>query len=150
MGPAMVETGQPAPDFVAPDQDGKPFALSSLKGAPVVLYFYPAADTPGCTIEAKGFQNYLADFAAQDVRVVGVSTDDCPAQKAFASKYGLHFPLIADSKKEVANLYGVLKPSGTARRVTFLIDAAGKVVEVVDSSSADTHVVRARQRFLSG
>ncbi|MGA8276465.1 MAG: peroxiredoxin [Thermoplasmata archaeon] len=144
----MVETGQAAPDFVAPDQDGKPFTLSSLRGSPVVLYFYPAADTPGCTIEAKGFQNYLAEFAAKKVHVVGVSTDDCPAQKAFANKYGLRFPLIADSKKDVATKYGVLKPSGTARRVTFLIDAAGKVVEVVDTSSADTHVVRARERFL--
>jgi thioredoxin-dependent peroxiredoxin len=146
----MVDTGQPAPDFVAPDQDGKPFTLSSLRGTPVVLYFYPAADTPGCTIEAKGFQNYLAEFAAKKVHVVGVSTDDCPAQKAFANKYSLHFPLIADSKKEVATKYGVLKPSGTARRVTFLIDAEGKVVEVVDNSSADQHVVRARERFLKG
>jgi thioredoxin-dependent peroxiredoxin len=146
----MVETGQAAPDFVAPDQDGKSFTLSSLRGSPVVLYFYPAADTPGCTIEAKGFQNYLEEFSAKKVRIVGVSTDDCPAQKAFANKYGLRFPLIADSKKEVATKYGVLKPSGTARRVTFLIDPAGKVVEVVDSSSADAHVVRARERFLKG
>lgn len=145
----MVEIGQVAPDFVAPDQDGKPFTLSSLRGSPIVLYFYPAADTPGCTIEAKGFQNYLAEFAAKNVRVVGVSTDDCPSQKAFANKYGLRFPLIADSKKEVATTYGVLKPSGTARRVTFLIDGGGKVVEVVDTSSADTHVVRARERFLT-
>jgi thioredoxin-dependent peroxiredoxin len=146
----MVDIGQAAPDFVAPDQDGKSFTLSSLRGSPVVLYFYPAADTPGCTVEAKGFQNYLAEFAAKKVHIVGVSTDDCPAQKAFANKYGLRFPLIADAKKEVAAKYGVLKPSGTARRVTFLIDPAGKVVEVVDTSSADTHVVKARERFLTG
>jgi peroxiredoxin Q/BCP len=145
----MVETGQLAPDFVAPDQDGKPFTLSSLRGSPVVLYFYPAADTPGCTIEAKGFQSHLGEFAAKHVRVVGVSTDDCPAQKAFAGKYGLQFPLIADAKKEVATKYGVLKPSGTARRVSFLIDKDGKVLEVVDTSSADTHVARARERFLT-
>jgi peroxiredoxin Q/BCP len=145
----MVETGQPAPDFVAPDQDGKPFTFSALRGAPVVLYFYPAADTPGCTVEAKGFQNYLADFAKKNVRIVGVSTDDCPAQKAFANKYSLHFPLIADAKKEVATKYGVLRPNGSARRVTFLIDATGKVVEIVDTSSADVHVARARERFLT-
>jgi len=144
----MVETGQLAPDFVAPDQDGKPFTLSALRGDPVVLYFYPAADTPGCTIEAKGFQNYLSEFAHKSVRIVGVSTDDCPAQKAFADKYSLHFPLIADSKKEVATTYGVLKPSGSARRVTFLIDGSGRVVEIVDTSSADVHVARARERFL--
>jgi peroxiredoxin Q/BCP len=145
----MVETGQLAPDFVAPDQDGKPFKLSSLRGSPTVLYFYPAADTPGCTIEAKGFQNYLSEFAAKKVHIVGVSTDDCPAQKAFADKYSLRFPLIADSKKEVATLYGVLKNNSVARRVTFLIDATGKVVEIVDNSPADTHVVRARERFLT-
>jgi thioredoxin-dependent peroxiredoxin len=144
----MVETGQLAPDFVAPDQDGQPFTLSALRGAPVVLYFYPAADTPGCTIEAKGFQNYLSEFAQKHVHIVGVSTDDCPAQKAFANKYGLRFPLIADSKKDVATKYGVLKPSGSARRVTFLIDGNGKVLEVVDSSSADVHVARARERFI--
>jgi len=145
----MVETGQAAPDFVAPDQDGKPFTLSSLRGSPVVLYFYPEADTPGCTVEAKGFQNFLPEFSAKQVRIVGVSTDDCPAQKAFANKYGLRFPLIADSKKDVATKYGVLKPSGTARRVTFLIDATGTVVEVVDAPAADTHVARARKRFLT-
>jgi thioredoxin-dependent peroxiredoxin len=146
----MVDVGQLAPDFEAPDQDGKTFRLSSLRGAPVVLYFYPAADTPGCTLESKGFQEHLAEFAAEKVRVVGVSTDDCPAQKAFANKYGLRFPLIADSKKEVAASYGVLKPSGTARRVTFLLGGDGKVIEVVDTSSAETHVARARARFLKG
>jgi thioredoxin-dependent peroxiredoxin len=145
----MVAIGEPAPDFQAPDQDGTPFRLSSLKGAPVVLYFYPKADTPGCTIESKGFQAHLGEFAAKGVRVVGVSVDDCPAQKAFANKYGLKFPLIADTQKEVTGLYGVLGPHGVARRVSFLIDRDGKVVEVVDSSSADRHVERARARFLS-
>ncbi len=145
----MIATGQPAPDFEAPDQNGTAFRLSTLRGAPVVLYFYPQADTPGCTIESKGFQKHLAEFGAQGVRVVGVSTDDCPAQKAFASKYGLAFPLIADSSKAVAHEYGVLGPRGKARRVTFLIDREGTVVEVVDGSAPDPHVERARARFLS-
>jgi thioredoxin-dependent peroxiredoxin len=145
----MVVAGEPAPDFEAPDQDGAPFRLSSLKGSPVVLYFYPKADTPGCTIESKGFQQHLAEFAARGVRVVGVSVDDCPAQKAFAAKYALLFPLVADAKKEVAGRYGVLGPRGSARRVTFLIDREGKVVEVVDTPSPDPHVARARARFLA-
>ena len=79
----MVAIGDAAPDFQAPNQDGTPFRLSSLKGSPVVLYFYPKADTPGCTIEAKGFRDVYGDFAAKKVAIVGVSTDDCPAQKAF-------------------------------------------------------------------
>ena len=146
----MVAPGETAPEFEVPDQDGKPFRLSSLRGAPVVLYFYPKADTPGCTIESKGFQQQLGEFVARGVKVVGVSVDDCPAQKAFARKYGLAFPLLADAKKEVAALYGVLGPRGVARRVTFLIDRDGKVAEVVDSSSPDPHLARARARFLAG
>ncbi len=145
----MVAAGELAPDFEAPNQDGSPFRLSSLRGSPVVLYFYPKADTPGCTIESKGFQEHLGAFAGKGVRVVGVSVDDCPAQKAFASKYGLQFPLIADTKKEVAGKYGVLGPHGAARRVSFLIGKDGTVAEVVDTSSPATHVERARARFLS-
>jgi len=146
----MLAAGDRAPDFVAPNQDGTPFRLSSLKGSPVVLYFYPKADTPGCTIESKGFRDVHAEFAAKNVKIVGVSVDDCPAQKAFMQKYGLPFPLIADSAKQVATAYGVLGPRGTARRVTFLIDADGKVVEVVDSSSPEPHLMAARARFLGG
>ncbi len=145
----MIAVGEPAPDFEAPDQDGKPFRLSSLRGAPVVLYFYPKADTPGCTIESKAFQEHLAEFASRGVRVVGVSVDDCPAQKGFARKYGLNFPLVADHAKAVATRYGVLGPRGTARRVTFLIERDGRVVEVVDTSTPDRHVEQARARFLA-
>ncbi|HYB63070.1 MAG TPA: peroxiredoxin [Thermoplasmata archaeon] len=145
----MVAVGEPAPDFEAPNQDGVPFRLSLLRGAPVVLYFYPKADTPGCTIESKGFQQHLGEFAAKGVQVVGVSVDDCPAQKAFATKYGLKFTLVADAKKDVAGRYGVLGPRGVARRVTFLIDRDGKVAEVIDSSSPDPHLEKARARFLA-
>jgi peroxiredoxin Q/BCP len=144
----MVAVGEPAPDFDAPDQDGHAFRLSSTKGSSVVLYFYPKADTPGCTIEAKGFRDHLGEFNAKGVRVIGVSTDECADQKAFATKYGLNFTLIADAKKEVAQKYGVLGPRGSARRVSFLIGADGKIAEVIDSSSADTHVARAQARFL--
>jgi thioredoxin-dependent peroxiredoxin len=144
----MVAVGETAPDFEAPNQDGAPFQLSSLRGGPVVLYVYPKADTPGCTIEAKGFRDHLPEFAAHKVQVIGVSTDDCPDQKAFAKKYGLNFPLIADSSKEVAGKYGVLGPAGHAKRVSFLIDGQGKVVEVVEGSP-DHHVDRARARFLT-
>jgi thioredoxin-dependent peroxiredoxin len=145
----VIAVGDAAPDFEAPDQDGKPFRLSSTRGAPTVLYFYPKADTPGCTIEAKGFQSELGTFGKAGVRVVGVSVDDCPAQKAFAQKYGLAFPLVADAKAEVGRLYGVLGPRGSARRVTFLLDGTGKVVEVVDGVKAEEHVERAKARFLN-
>jgi thioredoxin-dependent peroxiredoxin len=145
----MVAVGEVAPDFEAPNQDGTPFKLSSLRGSPVVLYFYPKADTPGCTNESKGFRDRYAEFRSRKVHVVGVSTDDCPAQKAFADKYGLPFPLVADRTKAVAALYGVLAPQGHARRVSFFLDAQGKVLEVVDTSSPDVHLAKARARFLS-
>ncbi|MGA8543033.1 MAG: peroxiredoxin [Thermoplasmata archaeon] len=145
----MPAKGDPAPDFEAPNHDGTPFRFSSLRGAPVVLYFYPKADTPGCTIESKGFRDVYKQYQAKHVNVVGVSTDDCPAQQAFRDKYGLPFPLIADSEKKVAGLYGVLGPSGHARRVTFLIDGGGKVLDVVDTSSPDAHLKRAREVFLA-
>ncbi len=144
----MVAVGETAPEFEAPNQDGTPFKLSSLRGAPVVLYFYPKADTPGCTIEAKGFRDELPKYREKGVQVVGVSVDDCPAQKAFASKYGLGFTLLCDPKREVAKTFGVLHPRGVARRVTFLVGSTGKVEEIVDSSSAEEHLSRARARFL--
>lgn len=145
----MIAVGDTAPDFTAPNQDGTPFRLSSLRGSPVILYFYPKADTPGCTIESKGFRDVHQEFQARKVQIVGVSVDDCPAQKAFAEKYTLPFPLIADTSKSVTKAYGVLSPRGSARRVTFLIDANGKVLEVVDTSSPDPHIERARARFLA-
>jgi thioredoxin-dependent peroxiredoxin len=145
----MVAVGEIAPDFEAPNQDGTPFRLSSLRGAPVVLYFYPKADTPGCTSESKAFRDRYGEFRARKVHVIGISTDDCPDQKAFAQKYRLPFPLIADRTKAVATRYGVLGPRGNARRVSFFLDADGKVLEVVDSSSPDPHLERARARFLS-
>lgn len=145
----MPAVGDAAPDFEAELQDGSRFRFSSLKGHPVVLYFYPKADTPGCTIEAKGFRDHHGEFAKKGVKVVGVSVDVCADQLAFAKKYGLPFSLVADKDKKVSTAYGVLGPRGSARRVTFLIGADGRVAEVVDTSSADTHVERARARFLA-
>ncbi|MFZ0699210.1 MAG: peroxiredoxin [Thermoplasmata archaeon] len=144
----MIEVGHPAPDFQEKLQDGSSFRLSSLRGKPVVLYFYPKADTPGCTIEAKGFRDHYAEFQKAGVQIVGVSTDDCPDQQAFATKYGLPFALVADHAKKVASAYGVLKPTGTAKRVTFFINPDGTIAEVVDVSGAEQHVERARARYL--
>jgi|SRR5271170_2159702 len=146
----MVAVGEAAPKFHSLTQDGTPFSSDSLRGKRVVLYFYPKADTPGCTVEAKGFRDELPQYRAKGVEVVGVSTDDCADQKAFATKYGLSFTLLADSSKEIGTAFGVLRPSGSARRVTFLIEKDGTVAEIVDSSSVDDHLGRARARFLTG
>ena len=143
----MVAKGDAAPDFEALDHAGKPFHFASLRGTPVVLYFYPKADTPGCTIEGKGFRDVYADYQAKHVQVVGVSVDDCAAQQAFRQKYGFPFPLIADKDQKVSRLYGVLAPGGHAKRVTFLIDANGTVMETVEGSP-DHHLTRAGEVFL--
>lgn len=144
----MVEVGEKAPEFEATTARGDRLALASLKGRPLVLYFYPMADTPGCTTEAKGFRDEYPKYRAKQVEIVGVSVDPVGPQCAFQDKYALPFPLVADASKEVAKRYGVLGPGGKAARVSFLIDASGTVVEIVNDRNADTHLARARQRFL--
>ena len=144
----MLAVGDAAPDFEARLQDGSPFRLSSARGHPMVLYFYPKADTPGCTREAKGFRDHQAEFEEKGVKVVGVSVDPCSDLLAFAKKYGLPFSLVSDEDHAISMAYGVLGAGGVARRVTFLIGPDGRVVEVIDTSTAETHVERARARFL--
>jgi peroxiredoxin Q/BCP len=145
----MPAIGQSAPEFDAPTATGQSLRLSSLRGHPVVLYFYPEADTPGCTTESKGFRDIYAELKAKQVEVVGVSVDSVKKQCDFAERYHLPFPLIADESKKVATAYDVLRESGRARRVTFLIAPDGKIQDIVDSSKAPDHVERARRAYLS-
>ena len=103
----MIEPGQTAPDFELPDQDGNPVRLSDLRGGRVVLYFYPKADTPGCTTQACGIRDHRADYDAAGATVLGVSPDPVKAVKKFHDKQGLDFTLLADSDHAVAEQYGV-------------------------------------------
>jgi peroxiredoxin Q/BCP len=142
----MVEQGQEAPDFTLPDQDGNQVTLSELRGQPVVLYFYPKADTPGCTTQACGIRDHRNDYEGTGARVVGVSPDTVAAQKKFAEKYDLDFTLLADENHEVADLYGVWgekkmygKTYMGVSRATFLIDSEGKVARVFPKVSPKTH-----------
>ncbi len=146
---AMPAPGEPAPDFDAPTHDGKRLRLSSMKGHPTVLYFYPEADTPGCTSESKGLRDIYPELKAKKVEVIGVSTDTVGAQCNFAEKYSLPFPLVADDSKQVGTAYGVLNPNGRARRVTFFIGADGKISDVLDTSKAAAHVAKVRETFLA-
>jgi len=145
----MPAPGEPAPEFDAPTHDGNHLKLSSLRGHPVVLYFYPAADTPGCTLESKGLRDLYPQLKAKNVEVVGVSTDTVDAQCDFAEKYGLPFPLVADHAKTVGNAYGVVKPGGRAKRVTFFVGPDGIVTDVLESSDASAHVAKVRAKFLA-
>ena len=142
----MVEEGQEAPDFTLPDQDGNRVTLSDLRGEPVVLYFYPKSDTPGCTTQACGIRDHRNDYDGAAARVLGVSPDTVAAQRNFADKYGLDFTLLADENHEVADLYGVWgekklygKTYMGVSRATFLIDPEGKVAKVFPKVSPKTH-----------
>jgi len=142
----MVEEGDQAPDFTLPDQQGKAITLSELRGQPVVLYFYPKADTPGCTTQACGIRDHRAEYERAGARVLGVSPDPVTAVGKFAEKHTLDFELLADEDHEVADRYGVWgekkmygKTYMGVQRATFVIDAEGKVTKVFPKVSPKTH-----------
>lgn len=142
----MLEAGQPAPDFTLPDQHDEELTLSSLRGQTVVLYFYPRADTPGCTTQACGIRDRRADYESAGARVIGVSPDSVEAIRKFADKQGLDFTLLADADHAVAEAYGTWveksmygKKHWGVQRATFLIDADGRVAKVFPKVSPKTH-----------
>jgi peroxiredoxin Q/BCP len=142
----VIEQGQQAPDFELPDQDGEPVRLSDLRGQPVVLYFYPHADTPGCTTQACGIRDHRADYEAAGAVVLGVSPDPVKAVKKFADKQSLNFRLLADEDHSVCELYGVWAEKHNygrtywgALRATFVIDEEGVVRHVIPKVSPKTH-----------
>ncbi|HEV2316367.1 MAG TPA: peroxiredoxin [Thermoplasmata archaeon] len=139
----MIAEGEMAPDFEGPTSAGSRLKLSELRGHPVILYFYPQADTPGCTREGKGFRDHFDELGGKDVRVIGVSTDDVEDEAKFAKKYGFQFPLVADPNGEITGKYGVKGLTGRAKRVTFLIQPDGRVAKVIASSDASNHVDQA-------
>ena len=142
----MVEEGKPAPDFELPSDSGHRVRLSSLRGKPVVLYFYPKDDTPGCTTQACGIRDVYADFRERGAVVLGVSPDDEASHVKFKEKYSLPFTLLADPEHEVAEEYGVWKErnmygkkSMGIERSTFVIDADGNVAKAMRRVKPDTH-----------
>jgi peroxiredoxin Q/BCP len=142
----MVVAGDEAPDFSLLNQDGEPVRLSGLRGKPVVLYFFPKADTPGCMTQACGIRDHRADYERAGAKVVGVSPDTVTAQRKFADKFNLDFTLLGDEDHEVADLYGVWgekkmygKTYMGVQRATFIIDPEGKVAHVIPKASPKTH-----------
>ena len=142
----MIEPGQTAPDFELPDHDGNPVRLSDLRGGLVVLYFYPKADTPGCTTQACGIRDHSADYDDAGAVVLGVSPDPVKLVKKFHGGQSLNFTLLADEDHAVCDLYGVWveksmygKTYWGAQRSTFIVGADGTVVDVIDKASPKTH-----------
>jgi peroxiredoxin Q/BCP len=142
----MVEEGKPAPDFALTSDSGETVKLSDLRGKPVVLYFYPKDDTPGCTAQACGIRDDYGQFEERGAVVLGVSPDDESSHVKFKEKYGLPFTLLADPTHEVSEEYGVWKEKNYAgktymgvERSTFLIDSEGTVTKVMRRVKPDTH-----------
>jgi thioredoxin-dependent peroxiredoxin len=134
----MIEPGDDAIDFELPDQDGRAVKLSDLRGQPVVVYFYPKAATPGCTVQACGVRDHQADYVKTGTTILGISPDPVAKVKKFHDKEGLNFALLADEGHHVADAYGVWieksmygKKYFGNERTTFVIDANGKVAEVL-------------------
>jgi len=154
----MVEVGQRAPAFAAPDQDGTVHRLDAYRGRWVVLYFYPKDDTPGCTTQACGFRDNLAALQAQGAVVLGVSANDAKAHRKFAAKYELGFPLLVDDEeKSLLHAYGAwVEKSMYGRtymgvpRVTYLIDPDGVVARVWPKVTVDGHADEVRAAIEEG
>ncbi|NOZ75353.1 MAG: peroxiredoxin [FCB group bacterium] len=133
-----VAVGDPAPDFTLRDQNGTEHRLSDYRGQPVVVYFYPKDDTPGCVKEACGIRDNFQDFSKTRIQVFGISYDNVASHKKFQDKYQLPFTLLADTTKQVAKLYGA---DGLffASRKTFLIDEQGFIIKIYPKVSVTEH-----------
>ncbi|MGD1903554.1 MAG: thioredoxin-dependent thiol peroxidase [Geitlerinemataceae cyanobacterium] len=141
-----LAVGDRAPDFSIPDGDGNTVRLADLRGKTVVLYFYPRDNTPGCTAEACGFRDRYADFQANDIVILGVSTDSAKKHQNFTKKYDLPFPLLVDTEAEISTAYGVYrlkkfmgKEYMGIVRSTFVIDPEGTIAKIYNKVKAEPH-----------
>jgi peroxiredoxin Q/BCP len=142
----MIEVGQAAPDFSLTDQDGNTVTLEGCQGTPLILYFYPKDDTPGCTKEACAFRDAFAQYRKRKAKILGVSPDDTGSHARFASKFELPFPLLSDPDHQVCELFGVWKEKNMygrksmgVERTTFVIDAKGVVRAIFPRVKVDGH-----------
>jgi peroxiredoxin Q/BCP len=142
----VLAEGDRAPNFTLPDQNGEKVKLSDLKGETIVLYFYPRADTPGCTTQACGVRDRGADYEKAGARVIGISPDEVGAIDKFAGKFDLDFTLLADADHAVAEKYGAWveksmygKKYMGVQRATFIVGPDGKIAKVFPKVSPKTH-----------
>ena len=136
----MLAEGDPAPDFTLESDSGEEVTLSSLRGRPVVLYFYPKDDTPGCTRQACGIRDAWGEFQRAGAEVFGISADSQASHERFKSKYSLPFTLLADPERTLGEPYGVAREGKSSyERSTFVIDADGNVARVMRRVNPDGH-----------
>ncbi|BAZ88197.1 MULTISPECIES: peroxiredoxin [Dolichospermum] len=132
-----LTVGTDAPAFTTTDTNGNTVSLSDFKGKTVVLYFYPKDDTPGCTKQACSFRDAQSEYTSKGIVVLGVSADGEADHQAFTQKYNLNFPLLADTNKSIIAAYDV-DGGGYAKRVTYIIDGDGKIIDVDASVNTST------------
>ena len=136
----MIQEGEPAPDFTLESDTGEEVTLSSLRGKPVVLYFYPKDDTPGCTRQACGIRDVYGEFEAAGAAVYGISADTKDSHERFKAKYSLPFTLLADPEHKLGESYGVAQEGKNSyERSTFVIDADGNVAKIMRRVNPDEH-----------
>jgi peroxiredoxin Q/BCP len=149
MSKILLEPGMPAPDFIAPDQDGNAIRLADLRGQRVALYFYPKDDTPGCTAQACNLRDHQEELTAKNIRVIGVSVDNEAAHKKFVLKYDLPFPLLVDTDRKIVQDYGVWQEKKNYGktymgivRTTFLIDENGAIEKIIKKVDTKEHAAQ--------
>ncbi len=147
-GADRLEQGDTAPDFTLQDENDSPVSLTDFQGQKVILYFYPADDTPGCTAEACDFRDARQELADEGYVVLGVSPQGQSSHDAFARKHGLNFPLLVDDARKAGKAYGVVIGDGARPRYsrsTFVIDEQGKILEALYGVTARGHVASLRE-----
>lgn len=137
----MLKVGSEAPDFLVNDHNGNRVTLKDFRGKKVILWFYPKADTPGCTMEGKGFRDDYQKFQDKDAVVFGVSLDSEAENKAFAEKFDFPYPLLCDVGREIALAYQAIesKEDAYASRITYVIDEQGNIQEAIDQVDTASH-----------
>ena len=137
----MLEKGTKAPNFSVKDHNGNTVSLADFSGKKIVLWFYPKADTPGCTIEGKGFRDDYEKFTEKNTVILGVSLDNEADNKAFAEKFNFPYPLLCDVNHEIALAYKAVKGSQDeyASRISYVIDESGNILEAISQVDTKTH-----------
>lgn len=153
----LPAVGTQAPEFELETDSGETIRLSDFRGKRVVLFFYPAADTPGCTVESCAFRDDYQRYQEQDIVILGISPDTVRAQANFSRRYGFQYPLLADAEHQVAEAYGVWQPKKLfgrdymgVLRTTFIIDEAGKISQVYEKVDPEVHSAEVLELLASG
>ena len=148
----MLKVGETAPQFSLPSHDGATVSLESLRGKKILLWFYPEADTPGCSLEGRGFRDHQEYYDDNGIQILGVSFDPTDRIAAFARKFDFKFPLLSDADRKIAIAYGACSDATAqyADRISFLIDERGEIARVYDRVDPRDHPAKVLAEILDG